>query len=130
MEIDNVQSHFCFPTGLSNIRKSTKTFKMYPVVSRRAVKSTMTTKIKDILIRPPLSGQEVLSSCVFVFFQTLIKRTIDIDTMAIPRRNGKNPGPGLSKVPIEYSLDWKMRKAPNRINKTLLIFLDVINPIP
>ena len=129
MEIDNVQSHFCFPTGLSNIRKSTKTFNMYPVVSRRAVKRRMTMKIKDILMRPFLSGQEVPCPSVFTFFQTLIKRTIDIDTIAIPRRNGKNPGPGLSRVPMEYFLDSKMRKAPNRTNITLLIFSDVIKPI-
>jgi len=126
MEIDNVQTHFCLPTGLSNIRKRTKILIMYPVISRRAVKRTITTKIKEILMRPPLSGQDMLFSFVSILFQTLIKRAIDINPMAIPKSKGKKPGPGLSMVPIEYFLDSNMRKAPNRTNKILLIFLDVI----
>jgi len=128
MEIDNVQTHFCLPTGLSMTRKITKILTRYPVISRKVVKRTIITKIKETLMKPPLSGQEVLSSAVFTFFQTLIKRAIDITKIAIPRSNGKKPGPGLSMVPIEYFLDSKRRKAPNRMNKMLLIFSDVINP--
>jgi len=93
MEIDNVQIHFCFPTGLSNIRKRTKILIRYPVISRRAVKRTITTKIKEILMRPPLSGQDVVLTRTFPLFQTLIKRVIDINPMAIPKSNGKKPGP-------------------------------------
>jgi hypothetical protein len=103
---------------------------MYPVVSRRAAKRRMATKITEILINPFLSGQELPRSSVLLFFQTLIKRAIDISTIAIPRRNGKNPGPGLSMAPIEYFLDSKMRKAPNTTNKTLLIFSETMDLVP
>jgi hypothetical protein len=59
MEIDKLQSHFCFPIGLSKRRKRKKVLTRYPVISRRRVKRKRSMRIEEDLIRPLRSGQSV-----------------------------------------------------------------------
>src|SRR5512133_2725449 len=82
----------------------------------------MVANVRETFDRPLLSGQKGRRPGAAGGLQALTVRAMAIAAMAMARRRGRKPGPGLSREPRGYFLDSNPTKAANAMNSRLATF--------
>jgi hypothetical protein len=117
IEVIKTEVHFCDPTVLKRIVRMRKEDSANPTLSRikeypRREATTMITFFK-------LTSAQILGCCRFLFLKIrskdLLKTIREQMIRPTPRRKGKRPAPGLTKLPSFKFKERKETPKPNNI---------------